>query len=89
MCRYKPVIKAYRDIIIPFERKRVYEHQSIIFENSSLEQNKIELMGKIERTRADSEKLESALEMQRKKLLDYERRIEDQEQTINDNISII
>lgn len=27
--------------------------------------------------------------MQRKKLQDYERRIEEQEQTINDNISII
>ena len=54
MGRYQPVIKAYRDIIIPFERKRVYEHQSIIFENSSLEQNKLELMGKVERSKAES-----------------------------------
>jgi hypothetical protein len=34
--KYKPVLKAYKDIIIPFERSRVNEHQSIIFENSSL-----------------------------------------------------
>ena len=31
LAKYKPVICAYREIIIPFERKRVSEHQSIIF----------------------------------------------------------
>lgn len=69
--KYSPLIKAYREVIIPFEKSRVNEHQSIIFENSSLEQNKLELMRKVEQERADAEKLEIAMNMQRTKISEY------------------
>jgi chromosome condensin MukBEF ATPase and DNA-binding subunit MukB len=89
LAKYQPVLKAYREIIIPFERKRVNEHQSIIFENSSLEQNKLELMEKLERYKAECEKLEHALELQRSKISQYERQLEDMESINNDNLSVI
>jgi len=34
--KYAPIVTNYNKIIIPFEKRRTQEQQSIIFENSEL-----------------------------------------------------
>lgn len=64
MQRYLPIIMQYRATVIPFESSRLKEHQSLIFENSTLESNKMELLNRVEQLKAENERLEYSLEKQ-------------------------
>ena len=64
MQRYLPLVTQYRTTIIPFESSRLNDHQSLIFQNSTLESNKMELLNRLEQLKAENERLEYSLEKQ-------------------------
>jgi predicted nuclease with TOPRIM domain len=87
--RYQPLIAQYRATVIPFESSRLREHQSLIFENSALESNKMELLNRVEQLKAENERLEYSLEKQLQKINDLERLTEDLERLNLDHQSEI
>jgi predicted nuclease with TOPRIM domain len=87
--RYRPLVEQYRATIIPFETSRLREHQSLIFENSTLETNKMELLNRVEQLKAENERLEYSLEKQLLKINELERHQEDLERLNLDHQSEI
>ncbi len=54
--KYQPTIDNYKKHIIPFERKRMSENQSLLFENSTLEKNKMELLSRVEQLSSENQR---------------------------------
>ena len=62
--KYAPIVQHYQRIVIPFETQRLSQHQSLVFENSSLEKDKMDLLGKIEQLKTENDRMQRALETQ-------------------------
>jgi predicted RNase H-like nuclease (RuvC/YqgF family) len=61
----------------------------LVFENSSLERDKMELLRRIEQLKSENERFEYSLEKQHEKINELERKKEDLEKMNFDHISTI
>lgn len=87
--KYAPIVNNYNKVIIPFEKARMQQHQAIVFENSSLEQNKMELLSKIEQLKSEKEKTDFALQQQQEKVITLALKVDELENLNLDNTSVI
>lgn len=68
--KYSPIVSRYAAVVVPFETRRLGADQALLFENTSLERDKMELLRRLEQLKTENERFEYSLEKQLQKIND-------------------